>query len=1157
MSQPIATYSFLPWLRQGLSNQIKDADNDATVKIRASIAVDLQLTAVGLDDKAVPVASIPAIKKKVELFGPGDIIGIEQRAIIKSEPHNWITNFEPNYLPYIDFYDEDFPWRYTPAAPDEALSRLRPWIALVVLEEGEFEDGKNIKDKPLPFIEVTNFATLFPDANQLWAWAHVHINRSLGATDTEIVSNNGADAANRLQNILNENRDLAYSRIVCPRKLKDNTAYHAFLVPVFETGRLSGLGLDFKRSPHATFSAWGSYATPADRLDSSLFPYYHRWYFRTGTVGDFEYLVRLLKPQPVDIRVGTRDMDVQDPGVNVQGIKSPDLMGILKLGGALRIPVDTMKPEDITQYKKYNEWADKPEYAQPFQNQLATFVNLTDDYSQKAAQIANAEAQVNHNIEFIEGDEDPIITAPLYGTWHALTKRLELDKKGSQQNWVNELNLDPRFRVAAGIGTGVVQENQEHYMEVAWQQVGEVLEANRKMRLAQLAKAITERWWIKNLKPLQENLPSKFLTMTSPMHKRILPPDPNKILRLSNGVKSQRFNVFKHVQNSPISTTILSTPLRQVIRPGARIMRLIPWGETPETQSESLISRLNEEDIVVVPPKEVPKGVTTIQDVVNAVKPQNLPTFLENWLQKYTWLKYIPLCLALILLIIMLIFGLFAVLIPVILVLIGLYGYLSRKEKELAQANSVLVQNQTPESVDQLPQSPDFRITQVGDIFRPSFGNTDSTEGVRFKTALKDAYTLIGASMKAVVKPSLIKVKIPELANAVLVGINPNVTIPQRYFQNIYLPTRIKDTMIEGFIEAWAYPKIDLPMYEPLTKLSSELFLPNINFVEQNSISLLETNQKFIESYMVGLNHEFARELLWREYPTDQRGSYFRQFWDTKGFLNIDNLDKDGLKEKLYDIPKLHLWSKTSKLGDHDNREQGGSKEEEVVLVIRGELLKKYPTAVIYAQKAEWAMKDGKIDRTQARKLAAIDETNINRNFLKTPLYEAKVEPDIYFFGFDLTVCKANGGTGKEDEPVKESCKAEVKWDDAGWFFIIKERPGEPRFGFDIPQEPTLPIAQPKIWNDLSWSHVEVKNDNLNLEGGKNTTILLDIIASEPPAPNVGESPSELREIWLQQQEDKQVQWNTSNQTNSADLAYILYQVPVLIAVHASEMLPK
>ena len=40
------------------------------------------------------------------------------------------------------------------------------------------------------------------------------------------------------------------------------------------------------------------------------------------------------------------------------------------------------------------------------------------------------------------------------------------------------------------------------------------------------------------------------------------------------------------------------------------------------------------------------------------------------------------------------------------------------------------------------------------------------------------------------------------------------------------------------------------------------------------------TNPPFIEAYMVGLNHEFARELLWREYPTDQRGPPFRQFWE-------------------------------------------------------------------------------------------------------------------------------------------------------------------------------------------------------------------------------------------------------------------------------------
>ena len=67
---------------------------------------------------------------------------------------------------------------------------------------------------------------------------------------------------------------------------------------------------------------------------------------------------------------------------------------------------------------------------------------------------------------------------------------------------------------------------------------------------------------------------------------------------------------------------------------------------------------------------------------------------------------------------------------------------------------------------------------------------------------------------------------------------------------------------------------------------------------------------------MVGLNHEFARKLLWREYPTDQRGSYFRQFWDVRSHIDPEGLSGDPLKEKLYDIPELHRWLPTSKLGD-------------------------------------------------------------------------------------------------------------------------------------------------------------------------------------------------------------------------------------------------
>ena len=43
-----------------------------------------------------------------------------------------------------------------------------------------------------------------------------------------------------------------------------------------------------------------------------------------------------------------------------------------------------------------------------------------------------------------------------------------------------------------------------------------------------------------------------------------------------------------------------------------------------------------------------------------------------------------------------------------------------------------------------------------------------------------------------------------------------------------------------------------------------------------NSVTLVQPNSRFIEAFMIGLNHEMGRELLWREYPTDRRGSYFR-----------------------------------------------------------------------------------------------------------------------------------------------------------------------------------------------------------------------------------------------------------------------------------------
>ena len=71
------------------------------------------------------------------------------------EPRPETMDFEPNYLPFVEFYDEDAAVAVTPAAPDATSKRLRPWLALVVLAEGEFERPEGaVPDNSLPFVTV-------------------------------------------------------------------------------------------------------------------------------------------------------------------------------------------------------------------------------------------------------------------------------------------------------------------------------------------------------------------------------------------------------------------------------------------------------------------------------------------------------------------------------------------------------------------------------------------------------------------------------------------------------------------------------------------------------------------------------------------------------------------------------------------------------------------------------------------------------------------------------------------------------------------------------------------------------------------------------------------------------------------------------------------
>lgn len=1107
---PVATYSFLPWLRQGLANTITAQDDDVTTKQRATTHVQLTVSGDPVGGGAELTATID---QDVELYGPGDIIGMHASAVIRTDPHHWITNFEGNYLAAVDFEDADLPWRYTPAAPDQSSLKLRPWITLVVLTPDEFTEGQDVATRPAPYITVPSPA-VFPPAAELWAWAHVHVNDLLSADPAQLVAPDMTEVLPKLQGIIAANPDLAYSRLICPRRLADSSGYHAFVIPTFETGRLAGLGLDPAGAPHATFSAWADYQ---GKPEPTHFPVYYRWYFATGTAGDFEYLVDLLKPQPADPRVGIKPIDVTDPGSGLPGITTPGLGGVLRLGGALQVPDADLTPAQLAERQAFENW-DQP-YPDAFQQALAKFVNLPDDYAASG----------------LGDDPDPLVTAPLYGRWPSLTQRLLTNRDGTpapnHTNWVHRLNLDPRFRVPAAYGAQVVETNAESFMNDAWQQIGDVLAANAQIRRLHLAAGVSARWYSGHLQPLAAATPERAFALTAPVAGKLVVPGALAHQTTTISQAQAAAKTLAYIQSgSLIQPALTSTSMRRVIRPGARLIRSLPF--TAAITPANLLTRVNAGQVSAAPPKRTPPGLPTVGKAAPAAASPGTPSWAASLVARFPWLPAATLVAAILALILAVILLLLVPVAGIVLLVLALaagafWFLLVRWRASGQRENAIEPTGQTPAAVGTLPKNPGFVLTQPGSTVTSSPGSSDSPTAVRFKAALRDSYELLQAGLAAARRPPPAVLPLAQATAASITAIDPSVTIPKRGLSVIDIPDWVRQLVGDTFTEVMAYPKIDLPMYEPLKAISVELFLPNINLVQPNSITLIETNQRFIEAYMVGLNHEFARKLLWREYPTDQRGSYLRQFWDVNSYIDSEGLSENPLREKLYDIPELHRWPLASALGDHNNRAGPGERGEQAVLVIRGELLKKYPNTMIYAQRAVWPMKNGQIDLTVPRSLVELtpdEELKPPRDKIRSPLYEAKADPDIYFLGFDLTIPEAKGGPGQHPG------------DDPGWFFVLRQRPGEPRFGLETARPGVLDVFDELTWDDAMPGAAAgqfLPADSLAAVG---------LLPPNPP------------------EADRQEQHNDDEQVDpaaesAARWAYLLYRAPILVAVHADQML--
>jgi hypothetical protein len=368
-------------------------------------------------------------------------------------------------------------------------------------------------------------------------------------------------------------------------------------------------------------------------------------------------------------------------------------------------------------------------------------------------------------------------------------------------------------------------------------------------------------------------------------------------------------------------------------------------------------------------------------------------------------------------------------------------------------------------------------------------------------------------------------------------------------------------------------PELPTPMWRPLTNLGEEYLLPGADDVPRDSVGMVVQNREFIESYMVGLSHEMGRELLWRRYPTDRLGTYFRRFWNRgKGpAWSPGSPFRVGEDVPSRDVEEIHRWD-TAKLGCNA---PGTDELDKVVLLIRGRLFERYPNTVVYAARAKVTRDDdGSMNVEPMTPERFVEAADPDPGDVEFPTFRGTVGSDITFLGFDLTHEDVYADQ-EEIRNVVENNQVPREEKNLGWYFVFEERPGETRFGLDAGRdehagdrpvgvkdesgEPRYPRDEhgdktqveghPVGWDGLSWYH---------LVGESGDPATLSYVPVGDSQPGNGD--------WTVEQDAGDVEayledgFDPSDEAtwgkNSAHMARITWQKPVRVSFHAHELLP-
>ncbi len=1061
-------YVFLPHSRTGIAAALTapfrwDAQAEAAVTMRVPV----------IDDRGALDAEMT-----VKVHGPVAVTEIDPRQVIRTLPRADADNAEVDDLVHVEFDRPDLPWLFTPTGVD-GDGHLVPWITLVVAERSR-----------VMFLErhgLTTRARIRRDQLQplgdAWAWAHAQVMGAKGATP---------DAPPTLEQRLAEaNAAHNLSRLVCPRRLEPHRAYVACVVPTFLVGVQAGLGLP--PTTELLDPAWGTAADfgagdPTAMVD---LPVYFSWQFSTGDAGNFESLARKVRPAVAPPGVGRRRVDATRPWAGLE-------LAPADPGAEVVVQGPVVSPQDPPEAPA-GDWPPEAQqhWAQGVTDELVARLNRPD-------------------VQAHEPDPGPpLVGPPLYGSNHARQPRIDV----AEPEWFSQLNTEPRHRIVAGLGTRVVQMDQEDLVAAAWNQVGDVEAANRALRLAQLAMHVggslhrrhLSRFGDAAVVSVSERVHAKLLdapdlsvwaaiqasslpaTVTSgsfrrlarvrgPLARAALPDRPARAAAVESltVLPDRLTRDWVRVSDgpdavgrlSPMAQALVSEEVAARIAPGVDRQELVSRWDS-ELARPSLSDALTPENLDGIDPTALVDVGRSLAGSIIGRLVATAPTLAEVEADRTA--AYGAASHAVMLRAVVDAAGGDAYQLPVLEVKrLGLDGAVDPKDTSRVLVSGATLLGLAERLLGMARQlDPQLPFDEIGGMaarLRDVMQGGSRIEGV----SLRDGLAAIGERVvidDPLVDPPRARLDAPALE--IVARLDPAISVPARVVGRMTagsgrVPSWLRpDWFDDGRIEpVMAYPRFAYPMYEPLNRYDREWMIPGLGLIERPDMAtLLRTNNRFIESYLVGLNHEMGRELLWREYPTDQRGTYFSSFWTGQPELGADMNDPS--------------W-RSGELGTHVRQDLDGR----LVFLVRAELVRRYPGLVAHA-----ALQ------------ASLDADGIPLFTAASPvqtLFHVLLPPNVLLVGFSLT---------------REAIQAPGQT----WWFTLSENPTEPRFGLDDQPVPDQVLTR----DGLAWQHFGV------LPGGF-------LAAGRGPAGSFDGS------VWGE---------------SSASNAYLLFQLPARAAFSALKMI--